>query len=115
MVPEQATATKAVKSGGPSPSEPGWTVLHLYQRIDRSTWRALPEPERRAGIEELASALSRWQSEEGLQIVPIGASARKSINLLKNGSLKTYPGFSHGMLTVNADVLNPDLLAFIES
>ncbi|WP_186417297.1 alpha/beta hydrolase [Bosea sp. CS1GBMeth4] len=48
------------------------------------------------------------------QIVPIDASARLSIKLLRNGTLKTYPGFSHGMLTVNADVINPDLLAFIE-
>jgi non-heme chloroperoxidase len=48
------------------------------------------------------------------QIVPIAASAPKSVKLLKNGTLKTYPGFSHGMLTVNADVLNADLLAFIK-
>jgi non-heme chloroperoxidase len=46
------------------------------------------------------------------QIVPIHDSALKSIALLKNGRLKTYPGFSHGMLTVNAEVLNADLLAF---
>lgn len=49
------------------------------------------------------------------QIVPIADSALKSANLLKNGSLKTYPGFSHGMLTVNADVLNADLLAFVQA
>jgi non-heme chloroperoxidase len=49
------------------------------------------------------------------QIVPIDASARLSVKLLKNGTLKTYPGFSHGMLTVNADVINADLLTFIES
>ena len=49
------------------------------------------------------------------QIVPIGDAALKSIKLLKNGKLKTYPGFSHGMLTVNADVLNADLLAFVQS
>ena len=48
------------------------------------------------------------------QIVPISASAEKSVKLLPNGTLKTYPGFSHGMLTVNADVLNADILAFIE-
>ena len=48
------------------------------------------------------------------QIVPIGASAKRSIELLKNGKLKTYPGFGHGMLTVNADVLNADLLAFVQ-
>ena len=48
------------------------------------------------------------------QIVPIGDSALKTIKLLKNGTLKTYPGFSHGMLTVNADVLNAELLAFVQ-
>lgn len=47
------------------------------------------------------------------QIVPIAASALKAVELLPNGTLKTYPGFSHGMLTVNADVLNADLLTFI--
>ncbi|PXW60494.1 alpha/beta hydrolase [Methylobacterium sp. B4] len=49
------------------------------------------------------------------QIVPIVAAAMKSIKLLRNGSLKTYPGFPHGMLTVNADVLNADLLAFVKA
>lgn len=48
------------------------------------------------------------------QIVPIADSARKSVKLLKNGTLKTYPGFAHGMLTVNHDVINPDLLAFVK-
>jgi non-heme chloroperoxidase len=47
------------------------------------------------------------------QIVPIGASAHQGIKLLRNGTLKTYPGFGHGMLTLNADVLNADLLAFV--
>jgi len=49
------------------------------------------------------------------QVVPIADSAHKAISLLKNGQLKVYPGFSHGMATVNADVINTDLLAFIES
>ena len=47
------------------------------------------------------------------QIVPIDAAARRSIGMLRNGTLKTYPGLSHGMLTVNADTLNADLLAFV--
>ncbi len=47
------------------------------------------------------------------QIVPIAASAHKAIDLLANGTLKTDPGLSHGMLTVNADRLNADMLAFI--
>jgi len=49
------------------------------------------------------------------QVVPIAASALKAVKLLPKGTLKTYPGFSHGMLTVNADILNQDLLAFVET
>ncbi|WP_315758580.1 MULTISPECIES: alpha/beta hydrolase [unclassified Bradyrhizobium] len=47
------------------------------------------------------------------QIVPIDDSARIGIKLLKHGTLKTYPGFPHGMATTHADVINADLLAFI--
>ncbi|HBF28064.1 alpha/beta hydrolase [Rhizobium sp.] len=49
------------------------------------------------------------------QIVPIEDTSKLAVKLLKNGTLKVYSGFSHGMLTVNADVINPDLLAFIKS
>ncbi|MCE4224663.1 alpha/beta hydrolase [Methylobacterium sp. C25] len=47
------------------------------------------------------------------QIVPIDDSARLSVKLLANGTLKTYPGYPHGMLTTHADILNEDLLAFV--
>jgi non-heme chloroperoxidase len=47
------------------------------------------------------------------QVVPIADSAELSIKLLRNGTLKVYPGFSHGMCTVNADTINADLLEFI--
>ena len=47
------------------------------------------------------------------QIVPIGASAILSAKLVKGSTLKVYPGFSHGMCTVNKDQINRDLLAFI--
>ncbi|WP_371347303.1 alpha/beta fold hydrolase [Ancylobacter sp. IITR112] len=49
------------------------------------------------------------------QIVPIANSAHLSVKLVQNGTLKTYPGFPHGMLTTHADVINPDLLAFIKA
>ncbi|MCJ2048877.1 alpha/beta fold hydrolase [Methylobacterium sp. J-070] len=49
------------------------------------------------------------------QIVPIVAAAPKSIKLLRKGTLKTYPGYGHGMLTINADVLNADVLAFVRA
>jgi non-heme chloroperoxidase len=48
------------------------------------------------------------------QVVPIADSAELSIKLLKLGTLKVYPGFPHGMCTVNADVINQDLLEFIQ-
>ena len=41
--------------------------------------------------------------------------APMSAELVKNGTLKTYPGYPHGMATTHADVINPDLLAFIRS
>lgn len=47
------------------------------------------------------------------QVVPIDASARKAITLLANGTLKTYPGLSHGMFATHPDIINADLLAFI--
>ena len=48
------------------------------------------------------------------QVVPIKAAAELSVKLLQKGELKVYKGYPHGMLTVHADVLNPDLLAFIQ-
>jgi non-heme chloroperoxidase len=49
------------------------------------------------------------------QIVPYADSAPLSAKLLKNGVLKTYQGFPHGMPTTNAETINADLLAFIQS
>ena len=48
------------------------------------------------------------------QIVPIADSALLSIKLLKNGTLKVHRKFPHGMCTTHADVVNPELLAFIK-
>jgi non-heme chloroperoxidase len=49
------------------------------------------------------------------QIVPYADSGPLSAKLLKNGTLKTYKGFPHGMCTTEADTINADLLAFIKS
>jgi non-heme chloroperoxidase len=49
------------------------------------------------------------------QVVPIADSAELAIKLLKHGELKIYKGYPHGMLTTHADVLNPDLLAFVKA
>jgi non-heme chloroperoxidase len=49
------------------------------------------------------------------QIVPYAASGPLSAKLLKNGTLKTYKGFPHGMPTTEAATINADLLAFLKS
>lgn len=48
------------------------------------------------------------------QIVPIADSALLSVKLLKRGTLKVYEKLPHGMCTTQADIVNPDLLAFIK-
>ena len=47
------------------------------------------------------------------QIVPIGASALMSSKILKNSTLKVYPGFPHGMATTHPEVINADILTFV--
>ena len=49
------------------------------------------------------------------QIVPIADAALLSVKLLKKGTLKVYEGLGHGMCTINADVVNAELLAFVQS
>ena len=49
------------------------------------------------------------------QVVPIADAALLSAPLLEKGILKVYPGLPHGMATVNADVINADLLEFVRS
>jgi non-heme chloroperoxidase len=49
------------------------------------------------------------------QVVPYADAGPLSAELLPNGTLKTYPGYPHGMPTTHADVINADLLDFIRS
>jgi non-heme chloroperoxidase len=48
------------------------------------------------------------------QIVPIADSSLLSAKLVKNSTLKVYPGFPHGMCTTNPEQINTDLLAFVQ-
>ncbi|MBZ5598885.1 MAG: alpha/beta hydrolase [Acidobacteriia bacterium] len=48
------------------------------------------------------------------QIVPIGAAGLMSAKIVKNATLKVYPGFPHGMFKTHADQINADLLAFVK-
>ena len=49
------------------------------------------------------------------QIVPYADSGPLSARLVQNGTLKTYKGFPHGMPTTQAETINADLLAFVQS
>jgi non-heme chloroperoxidase len=49
------------------------------------------------------------------QIVPYADSGPLSAKLVKNGTLKTYKGFPHGMCTTEAQTINADLLAFFRN
>jgi non-heme chloroperoxidase len=49
------------------------------------------------------------------QIVPIADSARLATKLVKQGTLKVYPGLPHGMCTTHAERINSDLLGFIKA
>lgn len=48
------------------------------------------------------------------QVVPVAASALRSAKIVKNAVLKVYPGFPHGMCQTQKDVINTDLLQFIQ-
>jgi non-heme chloroperoxidase len=49
------------------------------------------------------------------QIVPYADAGPLSAKLLKNGTLKTYKNYPHGMITTQAEVINADLLSFLQS
>ncbi|MDV3099074.1 alpha/beta fold hydrolase [Burkholderia cenocepacia] len=101
----------------------------VHQGVIRNWWRQGMEGSAKAHYDGIKAFSETDQTEdlksisvptlvlhgEDDQIVPIADSALKSIKLLKSGTLKTYPGYSHGMLTINADVLNADLLAFVRA
>lgn len=48
------------------------------------------------------------------QIVPIGAAAIASAKLVKNATLKIYPGAPHGLTDTHKEQLNADLLSFLK-
>jgi non-heme chloroperoxidase len=49
------------------------------------------------------------------QIVPIADSGLLSAKILRKATLKTYPGFPHGMATTHSEIINADLLSFIKA
>ena len=48
------------------------------------------------------------------QVVPVADTALLSAKIIKNAVLKVYPGYPHGMPQTHKDVINADLLQFIQ-
>lgn len=49
------------------------------------------------------------------QIVPIGASAKRTSKLVRDSTLKIYPGGQHALADTSKEQLNADLLEFIRT
>jgi non-heme chloroperoxidase len=64
-------------------------------------------------LKKITVAVLVMHSEDD-QIVPYAAAGPLSSKLLKNGTLKTYKGFPHGMPTTEGETINRDLLAFLQ-
>jgi non-heme chloroperoxidase len=75
--------------------------------------KAFSETDQNADLEALDVPILIAQGEDD-QIVPIEDAAYKSIKLVKNGTLKTYPGGSHGIHGAYQEALDKDILEFIK-
>jgi non-heme chloroperoxidase len=100
----------------------------VYQGVVQNWWRqgmiggakahydgikAFSETDQTNDLKEMSVPTLVIQGSDD-QIVPYKDAALVQIKLLKKGTIKIYDGFPHGMLTTHADVINPDLLAFIK-
>lgn len=74
--------------------------------------QAFSETDQTADLQAITVPTLVLQGDDD-QVVPYKNASILQAQLLANSELKVYPGFSHGMHTENADVINADLLAFI--
>lgn len=75
--------------------------------------KAFSETDQTADLQAITVPVLVMQGDDD-QVVPYEDASLKQHELLSNSTLKIYEGYPHGMLTVHADVINPDLLAFIQ-
>ncbi|WP_217376784.1 alpha/beta fold hydrolase [Paenarthrobacter ureafaciens] len=75
--------------------------------------KAFSETDQTADLKAITVPVLVLQGDDD-QVVPHEEAALKQAELLNNGTLKVYKGLSHGMLTTNAETINPDILAFIQ-
>ena len=60
----------------------GWSVLHMYYRIDRALWSSLDEKEQEEGLEEFMALLVAAEQEDGLQVVAQGVIGKADFGLV---------------------------------
>jgi non-heme chloroperoxidase len=76
--------------------------------------KAFSETDQTDDLKAMMTPILVMQGDDD-QVVPYKDAGLLQAKLLKHGTLKIYPGLSHGMMTTNADTINADLLAFIRS
>ena len=76
--------------------------------------KAFSETDQTADLKAITVPTLVMQGDDD-QVVPYKDAALLQAKLIKNSTLKVYPGYPHGMCTVHPDVINADLLAFIQS
>ncbi|MWB97400.1 alpha/beta fold hydrolase [Agromyces seonyuensis] len=74
--------------------------------------KAFSETDQTADLQAITVPVLVLQGDDD-QVVPYQDASLKQAELLSNSTLKIYEGYPHGMLTTHADVINPDILAFI--
>lgn len=77
MADEKATTDSTSGAG-----EAGWPVLHLFQRLDRASWRNHSAAERESAIEEFEALLTRCHAEEGLQMIATGVIGKADLGII---------------------------------
>ena len=92
-----------------APGHDGWGAKARYDGI-----KAFSEADLTEDLRAIEVPILCMQGDDD-QIVPYKGAAELLFKLLKKGTMKIYPGFPHGMLTTNSDVIKPDLLAFVRS
>jgi non-heme chloroperoxidase len=76
--------------------------------------KAFSETDQTADLQAIDVPMLIAQGDDD-QIVPIADAALKSIKLVKQGTLKVYPGAPHGIYGAYQDALDQDMLAFIRN
>lgn len=75
--------------------------------------KAFSEVDQTDDLKAIAVPTLILQGEDD-QVVPYKDASVLQHKLVKGSTLKLYPGFPHGMLTTEPDVLNPEILAFLK-